>query len=45
MVYKYKLEAEVKSLKKMVMIPEEKKKYRYGKFRARFMGLFLNIYR
>ena len=44
-MHKYKLEAEVKSLKKIAMIPEEKKKYRYGKFRARFMGLFLNIYR
>lgn len=45
MVYKYKLEAEVKALKLTSSIPEEVKPHPYGRFRARFMGIFLNLYR
>ena len=45
MVYKYKLEAEVKALREVTDYHEERVPYRFGRFRARFMGIFLNIYR
>jgi len=43
MVDKYKLEAEVKALQQTV--GEQPESYHFGKFRARFMGIYLSIFR
>ena len=45
MVEKYRLEAEVNALKQTTLVREENQPYQYGRFRARFMGIFLSLFR